>query len=260
MLRAANSGGRPQPARTSRVVLLGALVVASLLAAGLRTPLLGKTPKLVEEGGLQGKDKQPLTGEFIPANAVAAAAVRIPDLLRLLQSDELRALADNDPGLKPLGISIKDLDEFKIGLLDLNQGPGGPTVQTCVRSLKPFDWLKAMQKRDPVLQEAEFGGVKYLTTRQPAGRGRDFSYFMPDERTLIGAPEARIRELIQNGGKGARPVWAESWDTVSNGPIVGILNVEVIGKYLDTDQSVMSGAVMMAFAPCGKTRGCLWLE
>ncbi len=249
MLGAANSGGRPQPARTSRVVLLGALVVASLLVAGLRTPLLGATSNLVEEGGLQGKDKQPLTGEFIPANAVAAAAVRVPDLLRLLQSDELRALADNDPGLKPLGISIKDLDEFKIGLLDLNQGPGGPTVQTCVRSLKPFDWLKAMQKRDPVLQEAEFSGVKYLTTRQPAGRGRDFSYFMPDERTLIGAPEARIRELIQNGGKGARPVWAESWDTVSNGPIVGILNVEVIGKYLDTDQSVMSGAVMMAFAP-----------
>ena len=57
---------------------------------------------------------------------MAAVAVRVPDLLRLLRSDELRALADDLPPLKRLGISIKDLDEIKIGVLDLNQGPGGP--------------------------------------------------------------------------------------------------------------------------------------
>ena len=57
MLSAANSVGRPQLARTSRVFLLGALAVAALLAAGLRAPLVGETSNLGRKrrGARQGQ-------------------------------------------------------------------------------------------------------------------------------------------------------------------------------------------------------------
>ena len=78
-------------------------------------------------------------------------------------------------------------------------------MQICVRSLKPFDWLKAMQKAEPVLQEAEFGGTKYLTTRQPAGRGGQLSYYMPDERTLIGSAGSSHSRVDPDRRKGCSP-------------------------------------------------------
>jgi hypothetical protein len=249
MLRAVNSTGRPRPALTIQVFLLGALAGTALFSAGLQAPLIGATSNLVEEGSLQSKDRQPLTGEFLPANAVAAAAVRVPDLLRLMPGDEGRASIDDLPQLKRLGISIKDLDEFKIGVLDLNQGPGEPVVQICVRSLKPFEWLKALHKAQPSSRETEFAGVKYLVTTPRGGRERQLSYFMPDERTLVGAPDARIRELIQKGGKDVRPTWAENWDNVSNNPLVGMINAEVLRKFLDADRGARQDVLMMALAP-----------
>jgi beta-lactamase regulating signal transducer with metallopeptidase domain len=247
MLRDAKSVGQPQLALTSRVFLLGALTVAALFAAGLRAPLVGETANLAENSGLQGKGQAALTGEYLPAGAIAAVAVRVPELLRLSGSDELRAMADELPTLKHLGISIKDLDEIKVGVLDLNQGPAGPAVQLCVRTLKPFDWLKAMQTAEPTLHGAEFGGAKYLTS--PQGPGLQLSFYMPDDRTMIGAPEARIRDLIQTGGKDARPAWADGWDKVSGGPLVGMINLDVVGKFLDAGVGRMPGAILATIAP-----------
>ena len=249
MLRDAKSVGQPQLALTSRVVLLGALTVAALFAAGLRAPLVGETANLAENSGLQGKGKSVLTGEYLPAGSIIAVAVRVQDLLRLSPGDELRSLIDDMPPLKNMGVSVKDLDEIKVGVLELNEGPAGPTMQICARTLKPFDWLKALRKAEPVLQEVEFGGIKYLSPQQPGNPGTTPSFYMPDDRTLIGAPEARIRDLIQTGGKDARPAWAEGWDKVSNGPLVGMVNLEVIGKFMDAMVGSTHSGALASFAP-----------
>ena len=234
---------------TKSGLLVGALALAALLLAGLRTPLVGETSNWVENGGTQDKSKQPLTGEFLPANAVAAAAIRVADLVRLPETENLQKLLNDLQPLKQVGLSVKDIDEIKVGVLDLiNAGPGGPTFQVCVRTLKPFDWLKMVQKFEPGLVEAEFGGVKYLSSAN-LRPGLQLSFYMPDDRTVIAAPEARIRELIQSGGREARPAWADGWDKVAQGPVVAMVNVEVLGKVLDMTIGRMPDSSMTMMVP-----------
>ncbi|CAN5424735.1 hypothetical protein BH10PLA2_BH10PLA2_05820 [soil metagenome] len=252
MLRDAKSVGQPQLAVSSRLFLLGALTVAALFVAGLRAPLAGKTSNLVAAAPNEPQaDKQTLTGEFIPPGAVAAVAIRVPDILRLTGSDEVVTLIDETVPLKKLGISVKDLDVVKVSVVDVVGNGTPPQFQICVRSLKPFDWLKALRTVEPSLQEAELAGIKYLRTPLQAGLSSQLSFYMPDDRTLVGAGDARLRELIQVGGKGPRPAWADGWDKVATGPIVGMLNVDALGKLLNMEvgNAQGPGSLMTMIAP-----------
>jgi hypothetical protein len=108
--------------------------------------------------------------------------------------------------------------------------------------LKPRDWLAAVSKAEPSLRQAEYNGVKYLS-------GGDMSCYMPDERTLLAAPDARIRDLIQTGGRSARPAWADGWDKVSSGPVVAMVNVDVVGRVLDAQLAGHADSLISAVAP-----------
>jgi beta-lactamase regulating signal transducer with metallopeptidase domain len=252
MLRDAKWVGQPKLAVSSRLFLLGALTVAALFVAGLRAPLVGKTGNLVAASAFEPQaDKQKLTGEFIPPGAMAAVAIRVPDILRLASGDEVSKLIDDLPPLKQLGLNLKDLDIVKVSMLDVVRGAANPHFQLYVRTVKPFDWLKAMRAVEPSLQEAEFAGAKYLSSPQAPGPNMQLSFYMPDDRTLVGATEARLRDLMQAGGKTPRPAWADGWDKVATGSVVGMLNVDALGKLLNMEggNPQGAGAVMTMIAP-----------
>ena len=176
------------------------------------------------------------------------AAVRVSELANLAGTEGLRKYLDELQPLKQVGLSIKDIDEIKVGVLDLG-GPTGLQFQVCVRTLRPFKWLKNIPKVDPFLAEVEFQGVKYLIATRPGGPAPQMSFYAPDDRTVIAAPEARIRELIQSGGREARPAWAEGWDKVAQGPVVAMVNVEVFGKVLDMSIGRKSDPILTLIAP-----------
>ncbi|HEV8059575.1 MAG TPA: M56 family metallopeptidase, partial [Gemmataceae bacterium] len=116
MLRDAKSVGQPQLAIVSRVLVVGVLSAAALIAAGVRTPIAGGDTNLISSGtpGLSDGEKTPITGEFIPPNAMAAIAIRVPDLLRQLGNKELKAQIDEFSPLKQMGIHVEDLEEVKL--------------------------------------------------------------------------------------------------------------------------------------------------
>ena len=48
----------------------------------------------------------------------------------------------------------------------------------------------------PNLQEVNYNGSKYYRAAEQPGQGPDICLYSPDARTIVGAPEARIRDLI----------------------------------------------------------------
>jgi prepilin-type processing-associated H-X9-DG protein len=116
---------------------------------------------------------------------------------------------------------------------DLNRG--GPSEQIYARSIKPFDWIAALRKTDPNQQEVEFNGVKYYK-HSYRRNGGDQGCYMPDERTIVEGSEARIRELIQSGGKAARPSWADGWDKISGGQVAAMIDADALVKVMNAER------------------------
>jgi prepilin-type processing-associated H-X9-DG protein len=238
MLRDAKSVGRPKLALVNRVLVVGVLTAAALIAAGVRAPFVEGSPSSDVFGGAgqPAAEKAPLTGEFIPPGAIAAVAIRVQDLARLAGIEELKAFLQEQQIFKATGVSIDDIEEVKVALLDLGGGPKAPTVQFYVRSNKPLDFLAVLRKMAPNMLEVEYSGGKY--GKLPETREGEPCFYMPDGRSLVGAPEARIRDLIQSGGKSTRPTWADSWDKLAGGQVVAMIDVESIGKLLKLTHNV----------------------
>ena len=237
MLRDAKSVGRPKLALVNRVLVVGALTAAALVAAGVRAPFVEGSPSSAAFGGAgqPGAEKAPLTGEFIPPGAIAAIGIRVQDLARTLGIEELKSFLQTLPIFKATGVSIDDIEEVKVALLELGGGPKPPIVQFYVRSNKPLDFLAVLRKATPNMLEVEYSGAKY--SKLPNSTDGEPCFYMPDGRTLVGGPEARIRDLIQSGGKSARPNWADSWDKLAGGQVVAMIDVESIGKLLKLTQN-----------------------
>ncbi len=235
MLRDAKSVGQPQLAFVSRVLVVGVLSAAALIAAGVRTPLAGGGTNLISPyiAGPTDGEKTPITGEFIPPNAIMAVAIRVPDLLRQVGNKDLQAQIDEFSPLKQMGIHVADIEEVKLALTA--PGPNVPGEQIYARSIKPFDWIAALRKTDPNQQEVEFNGVKYYK-HSYRRNGGDQACYMPDERSIVEGSEARIRELIQSGGKTARPTWADGWDKFSGGQVVAMIEAETLAKLVNAER------------------------
>jgi beta-lactamase regulating signal transducer with metallopeptidase domain len=233
MLRDAKSLGQPELAFMSRVLVIVALAGAALLTAGLRAPLAeGSPPNLLQGGGIDqpGGAKAPFTVDYLPPSAILAAAVRVQDVLNLSGGENLLVLLEP---VKNLGIDIKDVEELKFAVLDLNVNSAWPVFQFSARGAKPIDWIALLRKKAmPNLQEVNYNGSKYYRAAEQPGQGPDICLYSPDARTIVGAPEARIRDLIQAGGKTPAPSWAVGWAEVATGQVALMIDTESLGRFL----------------------------
>jgi prepilin-type processing-associated H-X9-DG protein len=238
MLRDAKTLGQPQLAFLSRVLVVGALAGAALLTAGLRAPVAeGSSANAAHGGGIDqpGAAKAPFTVDYLPPSAVVAAAVRVQDLLNLSGGENLLALLEP---VKNLGIDVKDVEELKFALLDLNPTSNLPAFQFSARGAKPIDWIALLRKKAmPNLQEVNYNGGKYYRATEQPGQGPDLCLYSPDARTIVGAPEARIRDLIQAGGKTPRPSWAVGWEEVAAGQVALMIDTETVGRFLTAQRT-----------------------
>jgi prepilin-type processing-associated H-X9-DG protein len=238
MLRDSKSVGQPQLAFVSRMILVGTLAGAASFAAWFRAPPAEGSTHLMssDAAGRADVTQSPLTGEFIPPNAMAAVAIRVPDLLRQLDNKDLKALIEKGSPLEQMGIRVDELEEVKLALVAPGVNGGGPSEQFFLRSIKPLDWIAALRKVDPNQQAIEFNGTKYYKTSFRRG-GTEQGLYMPDERSVVGGSEARIRELIQSGGKAVRPTWADGWDKVSGGQVAAMIDAEAFAKLMNAERA-----------------------
>src|SRR5262249_3029267 len=91
---------------------------------------------------------------------------------------------------------------------------------TKVRAVKAFDWKAKLQKLVKDVKEVSYEGQTYYKTPQPRVfffQGKGLCFFIPDDRTIVAAPEENLRGLIRRGPE-ARPayLWAEGWQQVAH--------------------------------------------
>ncbi len=238
MLCDSKSMGQPQLAFVSRMLLVGALAAAASFGAGFLAPITEGSTNLRSSDAavLADATQSPLTGEFIPPNAMAAIAIRVPDLLRQLDNKDLKALIEKVSPLEQMGIRVDELEEVKLALVAPDANGGGPSKQFFLRSIKPLDWIEAMRKVDPSQQTIDFNGTKYYKPSFRRGAIEE-AFYMPDERSVVGGSEARIRDLIQTGGKAARPTWADGWDKVSGGQVAAMIDAETFARLMNAERA-----------------------
>jgi beta-lactamase regulating signal transducer with metallopeptidase domain len=105
-----------------------------------------------------------------------------------------------------------------------------------VRTIKPFDWKKQIDKILPGAVEVPCEGkaiykapifkhVGILLFGVQVTKDHDFLYCIPDDRTLVSDGDENLRRVLRGDiAQPAKPVWAEDWKHVERGLFAAALD------------------------------------
>ena len=132
-------------------------------------------------------------------------------------------------GRQNLGIDPVDVDEVVI-FGDLSN-PIAPAYGAAVKFNKPFRAVALPPNVRPMVQLADFNGKKYLQSSHPLMP----SFYGPDNKTLLLAPDAVLRKMVETSGQ---PKSGQLLDRVREVPAGSDL-------YLAVDVASLRGLVPM---------------
>ena len=243
-----------------RIALWSALAALGLVIAGLRGP--GGATALAASGdgelGVQGAaDAKPIDLAFVPDNAALVVAVRPAEVMKTAAGKLVWQAAGSsdrsDGGSKvieqKLGLAISDIEYAKFIMGDFQWMGSDPFSRIVVRATKPHDWSKfaAEVVPDPVAVDL-LGGKKYFKPGKVAevrpGRFNPppICYFMPDDRTIIFAPEQEMPLLFAASvNPPDEPKWAKGWQRAAGGSLAIMLDVERLRKRIEPEAKRASG-------------------
>ncbi|HEV2972042.1 MAG TPA: M56 family metallopeptidase [Pirellulales bacterium] len=238
-----------------RIALWSVLAVLGLFIAGLRGP--GGPALAIAEAAPPGTaDAQSIDLAYVPADAELVVAVRPGDLMKSDAGKLIAKAASSEPVQleQALGMPLSELDYVKFIATEPLPGSGMPRI--VVRALKSHDWNKyaATIVPDPVAVEstiADLAGKKFFKSGKAKelhsyGAGPNHSqtpcYFLPDDRTVIFAPEWDMPLIIAETIKPEpAPKWAKTWERTATGNLAVMLNVEKLRKQIEPDLKQGSG-------------------
>ncbi len=204
--------------RSTRWILVAAMMVVALAVAGVRGPSemganlavaaepeANKPEKKDGTWNVSSQPKELRTYEYIPADATAvivvspSALAKSPGLGKLV--DEIGAMQRFE---KTFGLPLSQIADMKFVMTQL-----GPHFErTIVQSTKPHDWKKDIEKSIPGVVEQHLGNSTYLTLDKSSSKPlpsavMEFgpSFYFPDDRTAIGGSEEEIKKIVAGGEK-----------------------------------------------------------
>jgi hypothetical protein len=225
MLRKTNSVRQSRLTFRARVVTVGVLSVLGLVIAGLRGPV-GESPAKAQDQAIAqpSASNARATGEsydlrFLPADAKMILAVRPGSLIR---RRHVLALVESIRKASPfMGVILTRPEEVEQLLLfwpgETQAASLPPPSGLVLRLTKPQDgkFLRD-QVIGPDSQEARHDGQTYIRTNPNAPSG--WGIYIPDDRTLVAAPEELLRELIEDRNVPVpRHSWDEAWNQAAKG-------------------------------------------
>ena len=239
MLRA-KEGARPV-SRWVRLVPVALLIAATLGLSALRSPAQktdeNYSVKLSEKGS--SKEPAPFDLSYIPADALGVYGYR-PNVLALpemkattakinnLIAMQLKALQLPEKGL-PLIEEVEQVVGTVKFLTDPTQKEHAGFVLTLnmLRTVKPFDWHKAMKEYAPTATEMKYKDrVYYMGASKLFGGNEHFCFYIPNDRTIVFDGEANLQKLLE-----AAPVdrlaampWAADWKRLERGTLAMIID------------------------------------
>ncbi len=242
MLRA-KEGARPL-SRWARLVPVAVLIAASFGLSALRSPAQKTESRysvpLSEPGS--SKELAPFDLSYLPDDVMGVYAVR-PEVLA---QPEMKATAEkfNDHfamGFKGLGLPEKGLPPFEqfeqvVGTLVCKTDPTRKENQSSLmmslsmlRTVKPFDWHKAIKLYAPTLTETKYKNKSYyeLPASFMAGMmGPGHCCYIPDDRTIVFESEANVKKFIDTKpvDRLATAPWAADWKRMERGALAVIMD------------------------------------
>ena len=234
MLRDAKLPQDPSP-RRRHVLVIGAVVAAGLLVAGLRGPggpsparaLAAPAGPPVAEGGFDLA--------YVPADTGLMITGRPAELLARPEAAPLAGLAQDGSLLKSLGFPLDGLEQFTLawsrqhdptprGVRSYGFGRpvqvAGPPDVVVLRAVKAQDW-KGLTSRMGATEDLRHEGQTYHRAKDAGGQ----CYFRPDERTIVLAPEPILKEAIAAGKGSARHAWSSTLKAVDKGQLALVVEM-----------------------------------
>jgi beta-lactamase regulating signal transducer with metallopeptidase domain len=243
-----------------RIALWSTLAGLGLVIAGVRSPgaATAQAAPGDDELGVQGATAvKPIDLAFVPDNAALVVAVRPGELMKtaagklIWQANMSAGRSDAGPASieQKLGLPISDIEYVKFIIDDfpsLFRG-SNPFSRIVLRATKPHDWSKFAAEvivPNPIPVDL-LGGKKYFKPGPQEAVVRDYSpppfcYFMPDDRTIIFAPEQEMPLLFAASvNPGPEPKWVKSWQRAATGSLAFMLDVDSLRKSLQRSLSVL---------------------
>jgi type II secretion system protein G len=133
---------------------------------------------------------------YVLSDAVAAVVLRPAQIMSSPAGELLPTEVASAAGLQYLGFDPADIEEAIVFVGQLN--PMAPTQYALViKFTKPFRGTSINPQRRAHTQSAELAGKRYLQSQTPTLP----SFYAPNNRTLIVAPDATLRQLIESAGQ-----------------------------------------------------------
>jgi beta-lactamase regulating signal transducer with metallopeptidase domain len=236
-----------------RIALWTALAALGLTIAGLRGPGSATATAAPGDGelGLQGAaDVKPIDLAYVPDDAALVVAVRPANIMQtsagklIWQAIGSADRSEGGPAVieKKLGLPISEIEYGKYIMNDFPSKGHNPFNRIVLRATKPHDWSKFAAEvvaPNPVPVDL-LGGKKYFKPGKIPEAGPQgfnpppFCYFMPDDRTIIFAPEQEMPILFgASVNPPAEPNWAKRWQQTSTGNLAVMLNVGQLRKLIE---------------------------
>lgn len=160
----------------------------NLLAETTSAPPPASQPKVAAPGGT-------IDTTYVTPGAVALAVVRPAQLMKSKLGETLPVEVATAAGLKYLGIDPANVEEAT-GFLDASN-PMAPNYGLTLKFAQPLTGLKLPQEIRAHTQPDKLNGKTYLKSQQAELP----SFYAPDKRTLVIAPEQTLRQLVANPPK-----------------------------------------------------------
>src|SRR4051812_21507814 len=173
------------------------IFLAALMASAPSVNLIAETNAGQRTDG-QAKPPAPLTSidtTYLTPGAVVMAVVRPAQLMKSKAGEMLPVEVATAAGLKYLGIDPVNVEEAT-GFLDASN-PMMPNYGLTLKFAQPQTGLKLPQELREHTKPDKLNGKRYLKSQQPELP----SFYTPDSRTLIVAPDQTLRQLVEKPQK-----------------------------------------------------------
>jgi beta-lactamase regulating signal transducer with metallopeptidase domain len=218
----------------ARACLALAIVVAGWLVAGVRGPATAAPPETTTKVNI---DTTPINLDFVTKDAELVVALRPAELAKLKSLEPIKTALDKSGLFDPLGLTLEDIEEFKMVASPLSRDPNSKAVNPSwrlivFRSQEPRDWSKLALSITGKNEKTSVGGQEYY--QSTLGSGGSFSaYWLPDDRTIVFSSIADIGRTFSLRDPANQPTWADQWKKVAEGPAAMMLGTVGLQEIAD---------------------------
>jgi hypothetical protein len=226
---------------TIRYFTLGMLAVLGVVIAGVRSPispaLAGAQAIPVREvrgGGGGVPEKGDFDLSLLPAETTMFLAARPAAVLSRPEMGPVAKRMRDSMSAEELLVPLEEIDQLVLfweGNPANADRPGTtPLIPAfsglIVRTAKPQNWQKAIDRPDLRLQQVQHAGQTYY-------RSNFMSIYIADDRTAVWARDDLLRLMIEDlKAPSARHVWDEAWGQVAKGQLCAALDTRWLRRRL----------------------------